>query len=96
MLQAEMSAALCGDPECVDPITGARSIAEPEQDGEHQYLSCAVCGFEYGWRLVQTSTDSACAIGVPEEVRKAASFNMEQALQEQEPKGVPVSIGRKK
>lgn len=80
----------CFDPSC--PGTG-----EPEQDGEHLYYTCSDCGNDFGWERAPQPTaidaDGACAIGVPADLRRAASAGMEQALGVV---GTPVSIGRKK
>ena len=75
----------CFDPECVDR-DGSRSIAEPEQDGDLLYLSCQVCGSEFGWAKVP-ATQTDCQLGIPEETRRAGSALVQQ--------GTPVSITRK-
>jgi hypothetical protein len=66
----------CPDPECHDP-GGAPSIAEPEQDGEHHFWICTNCGYSFGYHrppqhLLAVSSDGACAVGIPEALRRAA------------------------
>jgi rubredoxin len=68
----------CHDPEC-------GGTAEPESDGELRYHACTTCGYEFNYE--QASQDAgACQIGVPEDVRRAASI--EPRLPDQ-----PVFIG---
>lgn len=79
----------CFDPECVDEA-GTRSLAEPEQDGEHAYHHCPECGNDFGFRRVRpqsVAVDSAgtCAVGVPEHVRLRASAAMEGAIAASQP-----------
>lgn len=59
----------CRDPEC-------SGTAEPEQDGDVEWLECVVCG--YGFDHVRLTADRApsddvCAAGIPEAVRRRAS-----------------------
>lgn len=70
-------AVACADPEC-----GA--TAEPEQDGEHRYYECPACGFAFGYQrlrpqAVGVNPDGACAVGIPEDVRRRASQPFETA-----------------
>jgi hypothetical protein len=81
----QVQAQLCRDPDCRD-ATGARSIAEPEQDGDLCYLACLVCGYEFGYRnLTTTPADrpadgsaepvkaaGTCPVGIPDAVRRRA------------------------
>lgn len=72
----------CFDPECVDE-QGNRSLAEPEQDGDYRYQVCPACGGEFGYRkiaITAVSTGDACAVGVPEALRRRASAAMENSL----------------
>lgn len=88
----------CVDPECLDPATGVRSIAEPEQDGDHLFYECVTCGFAFGWeKKPQTvATEGSCAIGVPEDIRRAASAGMDAAMTAGlSPTEKPVTLGRK-
>jgi rubredoxin len=68
----------CRDPECA-------GLAEPDQDGEHIMYECQSCGYIFGYERLPSPTgvDSSggtCAIGVPEELRRAASQFAENAL----------------
>lgn len=56
----------CRDPEC-------SGIAEPEVDGGYRFYECPECGFLFGYSRVE-QPDDVCGIGVPEEVRRAASI----------------------
>jgi len=64
-------------------------MAEPEQDGEHCYYSCPTCGYLFGFSTARLSltaqNDGACAVGVPEDVRRAASAPMRNVLAAQGP-----------
>lgn len=79
-----MSVRSCGDPEC-------SGQAEPEQDGEHcSYWACPECGFEFGYELMSPDSDEgACQIGVPENIRRAASAPAQRVFDEQT-RGLPV------
>jgi hypothetical protein len=55
----------CKDPDC--PGRG-----EPETDGDVRYYTCLACGFEFGYsKMPQPADSGVCAIGVPEQVRRA-------------------------
>lgn len=76
-------AVACADPECVDGA-GNPSVAEPEQDGEHRYHECTVCGYAFGYQRVRPETvavnpEGVCAVGIPEDLRRRASAAMETA-----------------
>jgi hypothetical protein len=71
---------------CADP--GCRGRAEPEQDGDHTYLECETCGYAFGFARVETvavNPDGACSVGIPEDVRRAASQPMTNALAATQP-----------
>lgn len=77
----------CFDPECV-------GIAEPEIDGEHRYFECQECGSTFGYeRMDIQARDDACAIGVPESLRRAMSAPMERAMAATAP--VKIELGKK-
>lgn len=80
----------CGDPDC-------DGTAEPEGDQELRYFSCDVCGFEFGYQRVTTELAEVggCSLGIPADVRRAASAPMERALGEQAKRSnvVPLTIG---
>lgn len=59
---------------CTDPSCAGR--AEPETDGDHQYLVCTVCGYEFGYRKTAAPTEPTCAAGIPDSVRRAGSSPM--------------------
>jgi len=65
----------CRDEECV-------GTAEVEVDGDHQYHVCGLCGFEFNHKRVDPNkrAEDACAIGVSEPLRRAASAAPEGAL----------------
>lgn len=47
----------------------------PEQEGDVIFYSCP-CGMDFGYRVLpESDQDPSCQLGVPEEVRAAASFN---------------------
>ena len=72
----------CRDTECP-------GLAEPDGDSETQMYVCAVCGFEFGYRMVRKPADSGtCAIGVSPEVRMRLGADPR-------PQPVMVSIGRR-
>lgn len=83
---------------CFDPSCAAEGgVGEPEQDGDHRYFTCTLCGNDYGWERVETSVlveapDGSCSVGVPESIRRAASGGMEKALADQAKAG-PVDLG---
>lgn len=89
----------CADPECL--AESGPGTAEPEQDGDHRYFICQVCGFEFGWDRMPTETlavgqDGSCSVGVPEEVRKAASGLHDRAqAQIDRQQSAPVNLGLK-
>lgn len=99
--QWEDSLTWCPDEECIDSDTGLRSIAEPDGDGDLHYYACDNCGYEFGYERITPDTlavdeDGSCSIGVPAEVRKAASAGMEASLAAQQRKELPVlQIGRR-
>lgn len=62
----------CHDPECAE----AGGMADPESDGELRYYACTSCGFEFGYELAAQDA-GACQLGVPEEIRRAASISPE-------------------
>jgi hypothetical protein len=78
---------------CADPECGGQ--AEPEQDGNYLYFECA-CGHTFGFTRSETvlvDPTGACAVGIPEDVRRAASQPMTNALRAS---GPPLlSIGRR-
>jgi hypothetical protein len=88
----------CGDPDCVG---GGKGTAEPEQDGDHKYWICQVCGFEFGWERLESQTmavsqDGSCSVGIPTEVRRAASGAHDRAaaqLDAEERRLQPVDLG---
>lgn len=98
-VQAEMRD--CADPECLEE-NGPR-MAEPEQDGDHSYYICTVCGYEFGWGKVQSQTmaveqDGSCQVGIPETIRRSASAGMENAMASaarEEARTKPVDLGLK-
>jgi tRNA(Ile2) C34 agmatinyltransferase TiaS len=79
---------------CADPQCGGR--AEPEQDGDHLYFECTDCGYAFGFSRMETALQQStgtCAVGIPEDVRRAASQPMTDALTAS---GPPLlSIGRR-
>lgn len=80
---------------CNDP--GCRGRAEPEQDGDHTYFECLECGYAFGFTRLETvavQRDGACAVGVPEDIRRAASLPMTNALAASQPLPL-LSIGRR-
>lgn len=80
---------------CADP--GCRGRAEPEQDGDHTYFECEECGYAFGFTRSETVLayrDDNCAVGVPEDIRRAASQPMTNALRASDPLPL-LSIGRR-
>lgn len=78
---------------CADPQCSGR--AEPEQDGDHTYFECEDCGYAFGFTRLSVSVQpaGACSVGIPEDVRRAASQPMTNALAAS---GPPLlSIGRR-
>lgn len=76
------------------PLCGAET--EPERDGDFHYFECQnedceVEAFTWGFIKVQgPQIEGTCSLGVPEDVRRAASAPMENALN---PKTATVSLG---
>lgn len=71
-----------GSQPCIDdrcPGYEDPSYVEPEIDGGHRYWECWECGATFGYERVAPPDDSSCAIGVPEQVRKAYSENHDSA-----------------
>jgi tRNA(Ile2) C34 agmatinyltransferase TiaS len=55
--------------------------AEPDGDGELRFHVCPVCGYEFGYQRPETvEVKDSCSLGVPVEVRKAASAPMGRVL----------------
>jgi hypothetical protein len=80
----------CADPQC-------RGRAEPEQDGDHLYFECEDCGYAFGFTRSETvlaQPDGSCSVGVPEDIRRAASQPMTNALRDSSPLPL-LSIGRR-
>lgn len=76
----------CGDEDCPGP-------AEIEQDGEYRYYECVECGMAFGYHKVAVpGADDNCAIGVPEDVRRAASGGRMDVEEAPTPAMIP-SIG---
>jgi hypothetical protein len=75
----------CLDPECAEK----GGMAEPESDGELRFYACTTCGYEGNYQMVRQSSD-ACSLGIPEEVRRAASFDPRQ---DRPSAGQPVFLG---
>jgi hypothetical protein len=59
----------CFDPECAED----GGMGFPEADGDLRYYACPECGMEFGYEQVRQDA-GACQIGIPEEVRRAASI----------------------
>lgn len=79
---------------CSDP--GCSGRAEPEQDGDHTYFECVKCGYCFAFQRLDTiavNPDGACSVGIPEDVRRAASEPMTKALAASQPP--LLSIGRR-
>lgn len=80
---------------CADP--GCRGRAEPEQDGDHLYFECEECGYAFGFTRSETlaaQPDDVCSVGISEDVRRAASRPMTNALAASQPQPL-LSIGRR-
>ena len=80
---------------CTDPACGGR--AEPETDGDHTYFECPACGYTFGFTRtgnVLANPADACAVGIPEDLRRAASRPMTDALRASTPLPL-LSIGRR-
>jgi hypothetical protein len=80
----------CADPQC-------RGRAEPEEDGDHTYFECLECSYAFGFTRTETVLayrDGSCAVGVPEDIRRAASQPMTNALRASDPLPL-LSIGRR-
>lgn len=61
---------------------------EPELDGDLRYYECPECGYEWGWSRIEKQQENTCSMGVPEDIRRAASAGMEKAMS-----GPPVIAG---
>jgi hypothetical protein len=86
----------CEDRECLEE--NGPKTAEPEQDGDHKYWACTVCGFEFGWvkidsQPISASAEGHCAVGVPAELRRAASGVAEGAAAKLERGSTKVPLG---
>ncbi len=73
---AELSA--CADPDC-------DGVATPERDGDTSYHECPACGYTFGYTRTPDEVDTAnpvpaCAVGVSESTRRAASAPARAAL----------------
>jgi hypothetical protein len=83
---------------CFDPSCASEGgVGEPEQDGDHRYYTCNLCGNDFGYRRIETNilaedADGNCSVGVPAAIRRAASAPMEHA-HEHAQKPQPVSLG---
>lgn len=80
----------CADSQC-------RGRAEPEQDGDHTYFECLECGYAFGFTRSETvavQPDGACSVGISEDVRRAASQPMTNAMAASQPLPL-LSIGRR-
>lgn len=101
VMEVQADAKPCANPECptLDPeSTVFNSLVEPEVDGDHRYYECEECGYAFGYERVGEGirVEGACAAGVPESVRRAASAPMEGALaDEKKSQPVPVTIRRR-
>lgn len=76
------------------PLCGAET--EAEVDGDVSYYECQnddceTAGFSWGYERLEERTriEGACALGVPESLRRAASRPAERELS----KSSPVSLG---
>lgn len=59
-------------PVCPDEL-GKQTLVEPEQDGDHLFYECEECGYAFGYeRITEGRIEGSCALGIPENVRKAA------------------------
>lgn len=85
MIEAMGDALPCANPDCDN------EYVEPEADGDVTYHECEVCGYAWGYERLQERTriEGACALGVPESLRRAASAPSEQHLS----KSSTVSLG---
>ena len=73
----------CRDPDC-------QGQAEEEVDGNVRYRVCLTCGFEFAYERVEVAGDQeVCQIGIPEDLRRAASGPMEEAMA---PKMLPLTV----
>lgn len=80
---------------CADP--GCRGRAEPEQGGDYTFFECETCGYAFGFTRTGNAlanSNGACAVGVPEDIRRAASQPMTNALAASQPLPL-LSIGRR-
>ena len=92
------TAVACLDPDCITDV-GARSVAEPEHDGDYRYYCCTTCGHTFGFvqstsYAIAAQNGGFCAVGVPEDVRRAASAPMEHSIAAAQP-GPLLTIGRR-
>lgn len=55
----------CFDPEC-------DGVAEPDQDGDHVYHACPVCGATFGYRRLEQPAQ-LCAAGINPATAPAAT-----------------------
>lgn len=89
MTATSAEAVACKDPACP-------GLAEPEQDGDHTYYECDLCGYSFGFERAETvavNPDGACSVGIPESVRRVASQPMTNVLAAQ-PQLPLLTIGR--
>lgn len=80
---------------CTDPECSGR--AEPEQDGDYTYHECLECGYAFGFQRIETLVANPadhCSVGIPEDVRRAASRPMTKALTASQPLPL-LTIGRR-
>lgn len=96
LIQVQADARACANPECENPMV------EPDTDGEVSYFECEMCGFAFGYqKLPGMRIEGSCALGVPEQVRKAASAPYEKAVrsaqgeQSTKPVYLGATIGRR-
>lgn len=87
MVELDEDLVPCRDPEC----TGQ---AEEEVDGDVRYRVCQACGFEFAYERIEVGGEQGvCQIGVPEELRRAVSGPMEEAIAaEGRPRMIPLTV----
>lgn len=85
---------------CIDPECAAMGgMMEPDSDGDHQMMECRDCGYVGYYTKMPTSVlaedaDGNCSIGVPSEIRRAASSPLERAMETMEAQNPkPVDLG---
>ncbi len=71
---------------CADPDCGG--VAEPEQENDLHYWNCLACGYTFGYVQAARTTygvdpDGTCSVGIPEDIRRAASAPARAALDAQ-------------